>query len=378
MSNNRGLAAAKEIYQNRDRRARELKGEGKNIIGYLCCYPPLEIITAAGAVPYRIMGNVREPVTQADAYLEPIWCPYIRSCFDLAIKGKFDFLEGFVSPHSCDIVQRIYDIWKYYIKPAYSHFIDVPHMVDYPSSHQFFKEGLTRFKKSIEEFTANSISDQSLLEAIELHNRNRALMRQLYELRKQDPPLLSGTEVTQVIVASMSLPAEEANELVSGVIEEVKGRKDGPEKKSARVLVYGSEIDDVAFIEMVEESGANVVMDDLCIGTRHHWHEVEKTKDPLDGIVSRYLEKIMCPRTYRAGKANERLRYLFDYAKEFNANAVILYIIRFCDTHEFDVPDVRDYLREMGLPVLHIEDDYSTTTMMQFKTRVQAFLEMIA
>jgi CO dehydrogenase/acetyl-CoA synthase beta subunit len=31
-----GLTKAEQIYQNRDRKAKELKAEGKKIIGYLC------------------------------------------------------------------------------------------------------------------------------------------------------------------------------------------------------------------------------------------------------------------------------------------------------------------------------------------------------
>jgi len=54
-----------------------------------------------------------------------------------------------------------------------------------------------------------------------------------------------------------------------------------------------------------------------------------------------------------------------------------LYAMRFCDTVELDVPDVRDYLTDMGYKVLHLEYDYSATATGQLKTRIQAFLEMI-
>jgi benzoyl-CoA reductase/2-hydroxyglutaryl-CoA dehydratase subunit BcrC/BadD/HgdB len=54
-----------------------------------------------------------------------------------------------------------------------------------------------------------------------------------------------------------------------------------------------------------------------------------------------------------------------------------LYIIRYCDSFEFDAPEVRDYLQEAGIPVLHLEDDYSLTSIQGFKTRIQAFLEMM-
>ena len=58
-----GLARAGEIYEQRDIGIREIKGEGKKIIGYFCCYPPLELITAVDSVPFRMLGDVNEPIT---------------------------------------------------------------------------------------------------------------------------------------------------------------------------------------------------------------------------------------------------------------------------------------------------------------------------
>ena len=61
----RGMARAAALCVNRSARARELKGEGRKIIGYLCGFVPPELITAAGMVPYRITGVMGEPLTEA-------------------------------------------------------------------------------------------------------------------------------------------------------------------------------------------------------------------------------------------------------------------------------------------------------------------------
>jgi len=377
----KGLARAKELYENRDQRAKELRGDGKKVMGYICCYPPTELITAAGFVPYRITGSL-EPITAADAYLETLMCPYVRSCFDLGIKKEYDFVDGMIWPHTCDNIQKTYDIWKHYIPHSYFHYLDVPHMTD-PSSFEFFTKELDILKESLEEFGGVKITEERLKEAIAAHNENRALLRQLTGLRKQDPPLISGTEMTQVMMAVMSTPVDEANELLRSIIEEVSTRKDGPQRKAARLLVYGCEIDDIAFINLVEESGANVAIDDLCFGTRHYWDDVATDGDPLKNLADRYLEKIMCPRTFRRSPGtrqedlDNRFGYLRDFAKSFNVNGAILYIIRYCDTFEFDVPEVRDYLQQAGIPCLLLEDDYSLTSIGGFKTRIEAFLEVI-
>jgi benzoyl-CoA reductase/2-hydroxyglutaryl-CoA dehydratase subunit BcrC/BadD/HgdB len=125
-------------------------------------------------------------------------------------------------------------------------------------------------------------------------------------------------------------------------------------------------------------------MDDLSTGLRAFWHDVEATSDPLDGIVNRYLDKIYCPRTYRPQAETQekdldsRFGYVYRFAADFRVNGVILYVIRFCDTYELDAPDFKSYFQDKGIPVLYLEDDYSAATLGQLKTRVQAFLEMIA
>lgn len=378
-----GLKKAKELYHDRGSRARELKAEGQRVIGYFCCYTPLEMMTAAGLVPYRIMGDTREPTTVADSYLDTNFCPYVRSCFDIAMKGRYDFLDGFVWPSACDNLINLAEVWTYNMIPPYFFPLDVPHVPD-ELALGFFKEEVGSLKASLERLTGRDITSEGLIEAIKLHNENRALLRELYELRKGEPPLIGGSEVTQILVGVMSLPVGEANEMLRAIIEEVRGRHDGPQPRSARLLISGNELDDSTLIEVVEECGANVVTDDLCIGTRFFWKDVETGGDPVEAISRRYLGDIACPRTFRGGgdltrgeELDERFGHVRDFVRDFNVNGAIIYVLKYCDAEEWDVPDLRDYLQDMGIPVLHIEHDYSMAAVAPLRTRLQAFVEMV-
>jgi len=380
------LQAAKELAEDRSERAQELKAEGRTVMGYFCSYMPLEILTAADIIPYRIQGKLGEPVTDADVYLDPGICPYLKSCYDMVLKGRYDFLDGFVTPDSCDSRICLYKVWRYNLKPKYSYWLNVPSFLD-EECFSFFKEELAFYKKSIEGFTQSKISDEKLYEAIDLHNEQRALLRELYQLRKPEPPLLHGSEALQVLLAVTSLPVGEANELVRGIVAEVKQRRDGPKGSRGRLLIYGPEIDDPALFKVIEDCGGNVVIDDACVGTRFFWYDVEKTEDPLDGIADRYLNRNMCPRTIRGkmeGRSTyeadleERFGHISEFARDYDVRGVILYIMKFCDLHEYDVPDLRDYLENKGLPVLHIESDYSMAAVMGLRTRIEAFMEMIS
>lgn len=382
-----GLARAQEIYQDRGRRAGELKAQGKKIIGYICIYPPLEMMTALDLVPYRIYGNMREPITKADTIFITVTCPFIRSYLDLGLKGKYDLLDGFVGAHVCDCGEKVPHVWRSHIDTPYFHYIDVPH-TRHEAAEAFFKGKVQYFKTTLESFAGEQLSSERLSKAIEAHNRQRALVRELYDLRKPAPPLISGKEALQVTKALTGIPLEEGNELLMEVITEVKERKNGPQEKRARLLVWGSIIDDTALVEMIEDAGANVVIDDTCVGRRAYDTDVKLTEDPIGSLAHHYLAHIKCPRTFREAVYGEtkkdhmadlesRFGYLKDYAEGWSVNGAVLQSVKYCDTHGYEVPGLKDYFDSLGLPNTYLEHDYTEGALAPLRTRVQAFLELI-
>ena len=144
------------LYQDYGQRARELKKEGKNLIGYVCSFVPLEMIHASGSIPFRVRGNPNEPITKGDTLLETIVCPFYRSCFDISLKGNYDFLTGIIIPHACDSMVRSYSVWSYSLPYKYFHFINVPTVCE-ESSFEFFNAELNTFRKSLENYFKKNI-----------------------------------------------------------------------------------------------------------------------------------------------------------------------------------------------------------------------------
>lgn len=383
----KGLDWSKAIYNDRSRRAKELKTEGKKIIGFSCIYVPLEMMTALDLVPYRIHADMREPATEADRGLQAAFCPILRSCLDLSLKGKYDFLDGIIAAHSCDPQEKLSHVWESLIAYPYFHYMDLPCKVG-AGAHEYFKGELKDLEDTLESFAGKELSSGNLKKAIETHNHQRVLVRELYDLRKLDPPLTSGVESLQVIKALMSIPVEEGNELLRQVISEVKERKNGPQKEPARILLWGNTVDDVGLVEVIEDVGANVVMDDHCGGSRAYRTDVELTGDPLDGLANYYLAKLITPRTFSEAAPGEtrrdyltdlesRFGYLKDYVQGWSVNGVILQLVRYCDPHGFDMVNLKDYFDNLGLPNVYLEHDYTEGALAPMRTRTQAFVEVI-
>ena len=384
----KGLLRAQEIYQDRSKRVLELQQQGKKIMGYLCIYPVPEMMTALDIVPYRIFGDMREPITRADAYMPTVNCAFLRSCLDLGLKEKYNFLDGIVTSHICDVGSSLSGLWNYAVRTPFSHHIDTPHTLHDTALVQ--ERGLLPdYQNALEKFAGRKMMTEKLKEAIRVHNEQRALVRELYELKKQDPPLISGVETIWVIKAIQSIPVDEGNGLLREVISEVKERSDGPKIKSARLLIWGSILDDTALPEMIESLDANIVMDDTCVGSRAYFNDVEITDDLMDGLAQHYLMDIKCPRTFRTRDYYDvrkdymkdlefRFSYLSDYVRDWKANGVIMESLRYCDTHGYEVAGIRDYLDSLGIPSIYLEHDYTEGALAPLRTRVQGFLEIIS
>lgn len=370
-------------YEDYGARAKELSREGKKIIGYICSFVPLEMITAAGCVPFRVRGDIREPITKGDTLMETIVCPFIRSCFDLSLKGRYEFLSGMVIPHGCDSMVRGYSAWNYSLDLPYFHFVNIPSVVK-ESSLEFFHAELKAYQTSLEKFIGGPITEDALSEAVTLHNRNRTKVRALYEFRKANPPILSGTELAKTLIAAASLPIEESNGLLDEMLAEMESRNGSPFKPGPRILIDGPCLDNMEVMKIIEDLGGHVVADTLCNGTRDNWPRVNENKEPVAAIADRYLAGINCPKTYRENKAGTfegdikaRFGDIGYFARTYKVDGAVLYTYKFCDPFGFEVPARKAYYESIQVPLLYLEDLYSAGTIGQLKTRIQAFLEMM-
>jgi benzoyl-CoA reductase/2-hydroxyglutaryl-CoA dehydratase subunit BcrC/BadD/HgdB len=64
------------------------------------------------------------------------------------------------------------------------------------------------------------------------------------------------------------------------------------------------------------------------------------------------------------------------YKKE-NAKAIIYIHIEFCESEEYDVPDLKAAMRKEGIPFHELVTEYQTLSLSHVRTRLQAFFESL-
>jgi benzoyl-CoA reductase subunit C len=365
------LETFRNLLSTRHAIARRWKSQNKRVIGWSCTYTPEEIIYAAEALPVMIFGDLAS-TTLADALLPRNVCSFARSSFDVGLRGTYDYLDGYVVSNCCDNCSKMYDLWRYHVKIPYFHLLNTPH-TNTEKAHSFFHEELQRFRKSLDNTLKTQISDESLRSAIRIYNENRVLLKKAYDLRRKNPPLISGVEALEMVLSSLATPKTEHNELLNQLFNEVASCLNPP-KEGVRLLVSGSEIDNTELIRIVEDLGGNVVADDLSTGSRYFWNLVGPDSDPLRAISRRYLDMIPSPFMY---DHEERFNHVNEMVRRYDVEGVIIFVLKFCDAHLFDAPLLVEELKELGLPVLDLEWEYSMGGIAQLRTRVEAFIEMV-
>lgn len=347
------------------------KHNGK-AIGWLCTYSPVEIMYAAGMLPVRILGS-HEVQDVTDRYLFPTVCPFSRDALAQGLKGRYDYLDAITMARTCSHVQGTFDNWRNYVPTPLKYYIWMPQHVQSPRAKPLMVQEYKGFIAALEKFTGKKITDKDLEKAIELYNTNRKLMKQVYEFRKQEVPPITGAECMEMVVASQLMDIAEHNKLLEELLKELPNRKLNHET-GVRLMMVGSEMDDIVFVRMMEELGCTVVIDEHCTGSRYFWDEVKPGKDPLEAIAERYVDRWVCPTV--SAEFKPRFDRILKHAKDWNVQGVLVYQQKFCDPHEFDIPHLIKMFKENNIPTLVLEFDV-TIPFGQFRTRIEAFLEML-
>ncbi len=340
-------------------------------VGWFCSYVPEEIILAAGCRPVRLEGRV-ERFQEIDSYLNANLCFTIRNIFESGLTNQYDDLNAVIFANSCDGMRRLYELWSHYIQTPTAYFLEIPKNRD-ENSAAFFSSSLLNLKRQMEEDFAISITAERLVQAGIQMNERRGKMLELFGRQKLSPPPCKGSELYNLAIQESRLPKRDIDRKIQFALEKTYPVQSAG-KAAPRLLVSGNEGASFTLFQLIEKSGADVVLFDTCRGMNHYTGMVSMEKDPIQSIARRYLFKPTCARMPGNAERMERLTALID---EYAIDGVVYSGVQFCDYSLFESALIEPFLKERSLPVLFVENDYIWSNKEQIRTRIEAFVEMI-
>lgn len=359
--------------------ARAWKAEhGQRVVGSFPMHFPGELAHAAGCLP-MILQESNDPITVGHSLLQPFYCGYTRSVVDQCGKGEYDFLDAIMFGDHCVQVLGAADVVRAKLPNTRVHFYQLISSMSDPWSLGRARETFAGLKEGLEEMIGHPISDEAIRASTALFNRNRQLLRRLYDLRRSGVAKITARKMQLAVKSSMVMDKATHNALLEELVTSLEASRDKM-PKSVRVYLSGHfcQAPKLGILDMIEDCGGIVVDDDLYHGTRYITTDVDEVGDPLSALAQWYLArniKVPCPT--RVDQNADWETYLLGAMEKSKAQGMIVLMAKFCEPHMYYYPEIKEAFEARGVPHLLIETEHETTALEGLRTRVESFLEMV-
>ena len=342
------------------------------VIGVMPAYFPLELIDAAGGFPVQLWGN-NLPLENSDAYLQSYCCSVARSVLELELRGIAKMVKAYAFTSLCDTLINLREIYRnIFTKPTVELSIPITRTVE--ARNSYLESVVQSVVEGLEEITGQKITPETLQQASERFGRLRALQRQLYKIRQENPGLIKSHVFYTVIKSAFFLPADIYNKMLEDLLTDLD-KLGSNDNKRPKLLLSGMVFDPLEVYKIFDESGVCIVDDDFANGWRTVAKPDLKTEDLAQGITEYLFDPIPCCCIYNPD--NDRHTYLLKKVKNNGADGVLFWYIKFCEPDVFDRPQLMKRLKDEGIPVAFIDLDLTMTNFDQLKTRINAFCEIL-
>ncbi|MCX6561331.1 MAG: double-cubane-cluster-containing anaerobic reductase [Candidatus Aminicenantes bacterium] len=373
------------IHGSHGDRVREVMAKqaaGAKFVGTFCVYVPEEILIALGTVHLALCGGTAASIPYAEQTYPRNMCPLVKSTLGLAMSGACPYgpLEDLaVGETTCDAKKKTWDVLG---REGGFHVLELPQKKN-PADRALWLEEVLAFARRIEELTGRPLEAGLLAEAVRLMNRKRRALARMHELRKAERPPISGTDALVVMQAALIDDPERFTRELEALNEELSARVAAgfgalPEGRR-RIMIAGcpSVLGNWKLHHLVETSGAAVVVDESCTGTRYFTGLVDEGAAGLDEMLAAIADRYMTIDCSCFSPNTERMENAVRMAGEYHVDGVVQYILHACHTYNVEAIAMADALKAAGVPSIKIETDYSEEDIGQLQIRIEAFIESL-
>ena len=346
---------------------------GGKVVGHFQVYFPEEIAHAAGMLPFKVRGAPIEAV-QADSRFGSYLCSILKTSLELALSKRVEF-DMFVTHPICDAARNLGAVWGRNF-PYPCQILYLPQNANSPAAVTYLRNEYARLLRDIEKIAGRRVSEEDLWRSVGVFNRNRALLRELYAMKRETPWLVSADEAYVLTAIGGLMPREEHNEILENVLPQVAAR---PNKKQDKIrLVFEGGFCEQPPLDLIRAIARScyLVDDDLLIGLRWILEDVPLDGDPLLHLASAYLEKSSySPVQHDLRKPKEKM--LIERIRNARASAAILTAAKMCEPGLEEQVAYLHALDKEGIPYFISEFEEKMTTFDHMEIQLETFVENI-
>lgn len=346
---------------------------GGKVLGHFQVYFPEEIAHAAGMLPFKVRGAPLEPM-QADSRFGSYLCSILKTSLELALSKRVT-MEMFVTHPICDAARNLAAVWgRNFDYPC--QILYLPQNANSGFAAAYLRNEYDRLRRQIEKIVGREVTDADLRRSMEVYNRNRALLREMYAIKRETPWQVSGYEAYLLLAVGGMFPREEHNELLETALPLLRAR---PAKKQDKIrVVYEGGFCEQPPLDMLRalSQSTYVVDDDLLIGLRWILEDVPTAGDPLYNLAEAYLEKSSySPVQHDLRKPKEEM--LLQRIHGAQASAAVVTAAKMCEPGLEEQVAYTHTLDAHGIPYFVSEFEENMTSFDHLEIQLETFVESL-
>ncbi len=350
---------------------RRWREAGGRVVGHFQVYFPEEIAHAVGLLPFKVRGAPVDP-GQAASRFGSYLCSIIKTSLQLALSHRVE-LDLFVTHPICDAARNLAAVWGRNF-PYPCQILYLPQNANSAYAAIYLRGEYERLQRTIEAIAGRKTAEEDLRRSIAVFNRNRALLRELYAIKRECPWRVAAHEAYALVAVGGLVPREEHNALLEQVIP-LLGQRPARCEDRIRVVFEGGFCEQPP-IDLIRALGraCYVVDDDLLIGLRWIVEDVPLEGDPLAQLAGAYLERSSySPVQHDARKLKEEM--LQKRVAASGAQAVVLAAAKMCEPGLEEQVAYIHALDRINMPYFVSEFEESMTSFEALETQLATFAE---
>jgi benzoyl-CoA reductase subunit C len=350
---------------------RRWRENGGKVLGHFQVYFPEEIAHAAGLLPFKLRGAPLEP-TRADSHFGSYLCSIVKSTLEVAL-SEHARVDLFVTHPICDAARNLAGVWgRNFDFPC--QILYLPQNPNSRHASSWLRGEYDRLARTVAEVAGRSPDAESLRGSIAIYNENRALLRRLYDLKRERPWQVAAEDAYALMAIGGMMPREEHNQVLGAALPMLEERAVRVQDR-IRVVFEGGFCEQPP-LDLVRTIGQScyVVDDDFLIGLRWLVADLDPCDDPLQALADGYLERSSySPVQHDLRKPKEKM--LLERIARARAQAAIVTAAKMCEPGLEEQVAYTHALDRAGIPYFVSEFEENMTSFETLAVQLETFVE---
>ncbi len=360
---------------------KEYRSQGKKVIGVLPYYAPEELVYAAGMVPMGMWGSNDKTISRAKEYCATFYCTIAQLDLEMLLDGTCDGLDGIITPTICDTLRPMSQNFRVAMGDKMEViFLAHPQNRFSEAGIEFCAGQYKNVKASLERVCGHEITDEAIIDAINVYNASRAARRRFVKLANDHCDIVSAVSRSAVLKAFYFM---EKPEYTKKLEELNDGLEELPvcDWKGTKVVTSGIICDNPKLLAIFEENNIAIAADDVAHESRSFRTdvpEVREGKDPVRALAEQFAAEDYDVLLYDQNSSmNRRAEHVADLVRMSGADGVVVFMQQFCDPEEMEYPYLKKALDEAGIPHIKLGIDQQMRDFGQASTAIEAFADVL-